>query len=96
MPEIGGRKAMLADMKQRKEQDATNRALIEIGSSMKQQIGLLAISDGFVLIALCAAFCLLILSLLVYAPPLVLPQKRAPKTNDYVWLLLCPLANAAT
>ena len=50
--------------------DAKARALIALGSSVKQQIGLLALSDGFVLIALCAAFCLVILSLLTYAPPL--------------------------
>ncbi len=51
--------------------DARNRAIIELGSSMKQQIGLLAISDGFVFIALCAAFCMLILGFISYAPPLV-------------------------
>ncbi len=57
--------------------DAKTRAVIELASSMKEQIGLLAISDGFVLIALCAAFCLLILGLLTYAPPLVSAHKGA-------------------
>jgi DHA2 family multidrug resistance protein len=57
--------------------DARTKAVVELGSSMKQQIGLLAISDGFVLIALCSAFCLLILGFLTYAPPLVSPKKGA-------------------
>jgi DHA2 family multidrug resistance protein len=57
--------------------DAQARALIDIGSSVKQQIGLLSISDGFVLVSLCAAFCLLFLSLITYAPPLVSQNKRA-------------------
>ncbi len=51
--------------------DARNRALIELGTSMKQQIGLLAISDGFILVALCAAFCMFVIGFLRYAPPLV-------------------------
>ena len=57
--------------------DARDKALIELGSSMKQQIGLLAISDGFILIALCAVFCLLTLGFTTYAPPLVPVQKEA-------------------
>jgi DHA2 family multidrug resistance protein len=56
--------------------DARNRALIELGSSMKQQIGLLAISDGFVLVACCAAFCLFVMGFLTYAPPLVPAHKE--------------------
>ncbi len=57
--------------------DAGTRALSELGFSMKQQIGLLAISDGFVLVSLCAAFCLLTLGLIAYAPPLVPAQKKS-------------------
>jgi len=53
--------------------DARDKALIELGSSMKQQISLLAISDGFILIALRAAFCLLTLG---FAPPLVPAPKK--------------------
>ena len=58
--------------------DARARAIIELGSSAKQQIGLLAISDGFVLVTLCAAFCLLILALHAYTPPLprIVPAKQ--------------------
>jgi len=59
--------------------DARTRAVIELGSSMKQQIGLLAISDGFVLVALCAAFCLLTLGFLKYMPPLVPANKGATR-----------------
>jgi DHA2 family multidrug resistance protein len=55
--------------------DAKTRAITELGSSLKQQIGLLAISDGLVLVALCAGCCLLVLSFLRYAPPMVQPQK---------------------
>jgi len=50
--------------------DAKTRALGQLGASLKQQVGLLAISDGFVLIALCAAFCLTIVAFLKYVPPL--------------------------
>jgi DHA2 family multidrug resistance protein len=59
--------------------DARTRAVIELATSMKQQIGLLAISDGFVLIALCAAFCLLTLGFMKYAPPLVPAHKEVAK-----------------
>jgi len=51
--------------------DAKSRALIELSGSLKQQVGLLSISDGFVLISLCAATCLLFIGFLSYSPPLV-------------------------
>jgi DHA2 family multidrug resistance protein len=57
--------------------DARVGALDELGYSVKQQIGLLAISDGFILVSLCAAFCMLTLGLIAYAPPLVPAQKKS-------------------
>jgi DHA2 family multidrug resistance protein len=57
--------------------DARVRALTELGTAMKQQIALLTISDGFLLVALCAACCLLVLGLMVYAPPIMPPQRES-------------------
>jgi MFS transporter, DHA2 family, multidrug resistance protein len=57
--------------------DARIRSVIEMGALLKQQIALLAISDGFTLIALSAAVCMLFLALLTYAPPLVSQMKQA-------------------
>ncbi len=51
--------------------DARNRALLEVGAVLKQQIVLLSIGDGFVLIALSTAVCLTLLAFVTYAPPLV-------------------------
>ncbi len=51
--------------------DARLRVVVEMGNLLKQQITLLAIGDGFKLIALSAALCMLLLSLMTYAPPLV-------------------------
>jgi DHA2 family multidrug resistance protein len=51
--------------------DATSQAVIELSKSLKQQVGLLSISDGFVLISICAATCLLFIGFLSYSPPLV-------------------------
>lgn len=55
--------------------DAHYRAILEIGSSLKKQIALLAISDSFVLIAASSALCILILGFLRYAPPIVSQEK---------------------
>jgi DHA2 family multidrug resistance protein len=57
--------------------DARTRALDVVGNTLKQQIGMLAISDGFVLIALCCAACLVVLSFLTYGPPLLEPKKAS-------------------
>ncbi|MDR3617587.1 MAG: MFS transporter [Candidatus Obscuribacterales bacterium] len=51
--------------------DAKVKALIELGGSLKQQVGLLAFSDGFVLVALSAACCILAIGFVSYSPPLV-------------------------
>jgi DHA2 family multidrug resistance protein len=51
--------------------DAKVKALIELGGSLKQQVGLLAFSDGFVLVSLCAACCLVAIGFVSYSPPLV-------------------------
>jgi len=51
--------------------DARNRALLELGAALKQQIVLLSIGDGFVLVALSTAVCLTLLAFVTYAPPLV-------------------------
>jgi len=56
--------------------DARDKALVVLGLSLKQQVGLLAISDGFVLIALCALFCLVIMGFLKYVPPLTEAQVK--------------------
>jgi len=57
--------------------DARLRAVLEMGSLIKQQIILLSISDGFTLIAMSAVVCLVLLGLLTYAPPLVSQMKEA-------------------
>jgi DHA2 family multidrug resistance protein len=57
--------------------DAKLRAVLELGTALKQQIALLSLSDGFVLIAQSAAVCLLLLAMITYAPPLVSRQKEA-------------------
>jgi MFS transporter, DHA2 family, multidrug resistance protein len=51
--------------------DARLSAIKNLSSTLKQQITLLSIEDGFVLIALSAAVCLLLLAFVTYAPPLV-------------------------
>ena len=56
--------------------DARLRALLEMGTVLKQQITLLSISDGFTLIGLSATVCMLLLSFLTYAPPLVARTKK--------------------
>ena len=56
--------------------DAKLNAIGVLATSLKQQIGMLALSDGFVLIALCATFCLFVLGFFSYAAPLVSPQKE--------------------
>jgi DHA2 family multidrug resistance protein len=57
--------------------DARLRAVLGLGSQLKQQITLLSISDGFVLIALSAAVCMVLVGFLTYAPPLVPKKKEA-------------------
>jgi MFS transporter, DHA2 family, multidrug resistance protein len=57
--------------------DARTRAVLELASSLKQQVVLLAISDGFVLIAASAAVCMLIVGLITYAPPMVSIKKES-------------------
>jgi hypothetical protein len=44
---------------------------------LKKQIALLALSDGFVLIALSAATCMVLVALIGYAPPMVPAAKGA-------------------
>jgi MFS transporter, DHA2 family, multidrug resistance protein len=56
--------------------DARTRAVIELSGALKQQIGLLSISDGFVLISLCTASCLVLLGFLSYSPPLLPTTKK--------------------
>ena len=58
--------------------DARNRALLELGSVLKQQIVVLSVSDGFVLIALSTVVCLILLSFVTYAPPMVSRVKETP------------------
>jgi DHA2 family multidrug resistance protein len=48
-----------------------------LGAVLKKQIALLALSDGFVLIALSAATCMVLLALISYAPPMVPAAKGA-------------------
>jgi len=55
--------------------DAKLRAVKELGSQLKQQIVVLSISDGFLLVAVSAAVCVLLIAFVTYAPPLV-PGKR--------------------
>jgi MFS transporter, DHA2 family, multidrug resistance protein len=55
--------------------DAKIKAVLELGGTLKQQVGLLAFSDGFILIALCAACCILAIGFIGYSPPLV-PAKN--------------------
>ncbi len=57
--------------------DARLSAIGVLAGSLKQQVGMLAISDGFVLVALVATFCLFLLGLITYAPPIVTRQKEA-------------------
>ncbi len=57
--------------------DARDRALLEMGSVLKQQIVVLSISDGFVLIAISTAVCLTLLGFVTYAPPLVSRAKES-------------------
>jgi len=59
--------------------EAGQRALIEIGGQLKEQIVLLSIRDGFVLITLSTAVCLLLLAFVTYAPPLVPQAKKTPE-----------------
>jgi MFS transporter, DHA2 family, multidrug resistance protein len=56
--------------------EARIRAVVELGALLKQQITLLAISDGFKLIALSAAVCMVLISFMTYAPPLVSRAKK--------------------
>ena len=56
--------------------DATGRAAEELGNTLKQQITLLSISDGFLVIALSTVVCMLLISLLSYTPPLVSPAAK--------------------
>jgi hypothetical protein len=51
--------------------DAKVKAVLELGGSLKQQVGLLAFGDGFVLVALSAACCIIAIGLVRYSPPLV-------------------------
>jgi hypothetical protein len=55
--------------------DARLRAVLAMGAVLKEQITLLSVSDGFRLIALSAAVCMLLLAFVTYAPPLV-PRRR--------------------
>jgi len=57
--------------------DARLKSVLEMGSLLKQQIAILAISDGFMLIALSAVLSMVLLSLLTYAGPLVARKKEA-------------------
>jgi len=57
--------------------DALVKALETIGTSLKQQIALLSLIDGFRLIAFSAAICMFLLAFLKYAPPLVPTTKKA-------------------
>jgi hypothetical protein len=59
--------------------DAGARSAMELGSMLKQQIGILSISNGFLLVALAATFCLVLIGFLTYTPPLV-PQKLKDST----------------
>jgi DHA2 family multidrug resistance protein len=59
-------------------EDARNHALLEMGAVLKEQITVLSISDGFVLIALSTAVCLTLLSFVTYAPPMVPRIKETP------------------
>jgi DHA2 family multidrug resistance protein len=57
--------------------DAKLSAIGTFAQTLKQQVTMLAISDGFVLIALAAVFCLVILGCMTYATPLVSRQSKA-------------------
>ena len=57
--------------------DAKLSAINVLASSLGQQIGMLAVRDGFILVALSAAFCLFVLGFITYAPPLVSPQRKS-------------------
>jgi DHA2 family multidrug resistance protein len=56
--------------------DAGGRAILALASALKEQIVLLTLGDAFVLISISAATCMLVLSLLTYAPPLVPARKN--------------------
>lgn len=65
-------------------EDARFRAILEIGSSLKKQITLLAIGDSFVFIATSAALCMIILGFLRYAAPIISREKassQSPKAS---------------
>ena len=55
--------------------DAQIHAVVEVGAALKQQITLLALKDGFSLIAFSACFCMLLLAFVSYAPPMIPPKK---------------------
>jgi MFS transporter, DHA2 family, multidrug resistance protein len=55
--------------------DAKERAVLALAHSAKQQIGILAIGDAFVLIAVCSFVCLVAAGFLKYAPSLVASTK---------------------
>jgi DHA2 family multidrug resistance protein len=55
--------------------DAEIHAVSEIGGALKQQISLLALKDGFSLIAFSACFCMILLAFVSYAPPMVPDRK---------------------
>jgi DHA2 family multidrug resistance protein len=55
---------------------ASLAAASTIGANLKQQVALLAFADGFVLIALTAATCVMAIGCLTYCPPLISPRSK--------------------
>jgi DHA2 family multidrug resistance protein len=51
--------------------DDKARAVHALGESLHQQVGGLAITDGFRLIAISALFCIILIASMAYAPPIV-------------------------
>lgn len=52
-------------------------ALSEAGETLKRQVGMLSISDGFMLIIWCVIFCLVLIGFITYSAPL--PVRSAPQ-----------------
>ena len=51
--------------------EAVAKAISSLGVSLKQQVALLSLADGFVLIALVSAVCIIGIGFVTYSPPLV-------------------------